>query len=287
MKKGDMKIGVFTVSTPDYDPAEAMEVLAKMGYEGVEWRITSDSGDKAKPSFWSGNRTTMTADQLIANAGTLKKQAKALGMAMPSLGTYIDCYDMAVVELNMRATAAIGAKCLRISPGRYDRSKGTYAELLARAQKTYAVTADLAARYKVRALIETHMGLVTPTVATAMQVLNGLNPKHVGIMWDPGNQVMEGAEVYSMALDIAGEYLAEVHAKNMKYVLKETKRGQSVLAATACPVHEGVVNWPAVIDELVKIGYKGWIFLEDFSTEQPLKERLEKNLAFFRSLLPA
>ena len=61
-----MKFGIFTVSIPEYDPEKALEVAAEIGYDGLEWRVIKDDGDRSKPSFWSGNRTSMTAEELLA-----------------------------------------------------------------------------------------------------------------------------------------------------------------------------------------------------------------------------
>ena len=285
MAEQSIKLGVFTVSLPDYDPVKALEVLAELGYDGVEWRIVKDAGDRSHPSFWSGNRTSMSPVEVIANAKMLKRKAREFGLRMPSLGTYLDCSDLDAVDLNMRAAVAIGARNLRIASGVYDGNKMKHADMMRKARRAYAKVAKLAAQHKVRALIETHMGLVAPSVFATMQILQGLDPKDVGIMWDPANQIAEGGETVAMALDIAGDYLAEVHAKNMKFVQQDTVRGQQVWSLANCPVHEGLVNWPDVVDHLHKINYKGWVMLEDFSTAKPAKERLRQNLRYFRALL--
>lgn len=280
-----MKLGVFTVSMPDYEPVEALRTLAAMGYDGVEWRVTTDTGDRATPSFWSGNRTTMTADELIARADELKAVAAETGMAMPSLGAYIHCANLEAVELHCKATAAIGARNVRIGSGGYDKARGDYPAQLAEARAKYKEVAEIAKRYNVRAVIETHMGLLTPTVPTTMDVLHGLDPQYVGIMWDPGNQVVEGREVYSMAIEAAGEYLAEVHAKNMVYVQVGAENGRATWKTMQSPLREGIVDWYQVIADLKKAHYDGWIFFEDFSVVYPLEERLRGNLAWFRELI--
>ena len=279
-----MKLGVFSVSMPDYDPMQTLEKLAELGYDGVEWRVTDDKGDRAKPSFWSGNRTSMTAAELTALAPKLVAKAAELNLAMPALGAYIDCADAAVVEEHLRAGAAIGAKNVRVSAGRYDPARGSYPAQVQAARAHYAVVAGLARQHGVRAVIETHMGQLAPSMSKAMNILRDLDPKHVGIMWDPGNQVVEGREVYSMALEIAGEYLAEVHAKNMRFEAGETKDGRTVWKSVACPLREGQADWPEIIAALKRFGYDGWIHFEDFSTERPLDERLRDNLAWFREM---
>lgn len=280
-----MKFGIFTVSMPDYEPEKALEVAAELGYDGLEWRVVKDEGDRAKPSFWSGNRTSMTAEELIANAAALKSKAASCKMEMPSLGTYIDCHNLEIVELSMKAAAAIGAKSLRIGTGAYKPESGAHREQMARAKAQYAKVAELAGKYGVKALIETHMGLITPSVSLAASVLEGLSPEKVGIMWDPGNQLIEGRETYRMAIDIAGPYLAEVHVKNCFFEEFAIAGGTMQWRPHWCQIQLGVVNWREAVAELKQAGYSGWLMFEDFSTELPLSDRLKNNIAYFKSIL--
>ena len=272
---------------PDYEPLAALDLLGKLGYDGVEWRCTTDDGDRTKPSFWSGNRTSMAAAEVIQRAPELKARAQAAGVAMPSLGAYIaiDGCTFEDAELHMRATAAIGAKNVRISAGQYGRTPDKFWDLFKQARANYAKLADLAAQHNVRAVIETHMGQLGPSVMKARAILEGLDPRYVGIMWDPANQVTEGRETYRMAVEIAGEYLAEVHAKNVRAVATNDRvTGQRIWRDESAPLRDGIVNWPEVIKALRAVGYDDWIFFEDFSTEIPLLDRLRDNLAWFREL---
>lgn len=280
-----MKIGVFTVSMPEYDPDQCFGKLKEFGYDGVEWRVVEDKGDTSKPGFWSGNRSSMSAKQLIERAGKLKEKAQAMGLAMPSIATYIQSDDPAAVDLHLKAAAAIGAKSARIGPGAYLPDGGSYLQQLKSARELYARVAELARKNGVRAVIETHMGLVTPDTYTARYVLEGLDPKDVGIMYDPANEVFEGGQTYPIAISAAGEYLAEVHAKNIRYIKGDVVKGQQMWTTETCPLHEGIVNWPALIVELKKARYDGWIMGEDFSTAVPIDQRLKGNIAFLKSLL--
>jgi sugar phosphate isomerase/epimerase len=280
-----MKLGVFSVSMPEYEPMAAMEKLAKLGYDGIEWRVIDDRGDRTKPSFWSGNRTSLSARQIPDEGDAIVAKARALGLEMPSLGAYIDSTDLDDVELHFRAAVKLGAKSVRVSPGAYDRKGPRYRDQMRTARERYARVAEIAKQHDVRALIETHMGLLTPTVVAARAVLEGLDPAAVGIMWDPANQVTEGLETYEMALDCAGEYLAEVHIKNQRHVVVGREDGRALWKVEFCPLEEGFVDWPAVIAELRRIGYEGWLMFEDFSTAVPIDARLEQNLAFIRAIL--
>jgi sugar phosphate isomerase/epimerase len=282
-----MKLGVFTVSMPDYDLPRAMEKLAELGYDGLELRVFEDKGDRTKPGFWSGNRASITAAEIVARAGELKTKAAACGLAIPSLAAYVTSANLPAVEEHCRAAVALGAQNLRINACAYDAARGNYPEQVAEERARYAAVAQMATRYGIRAVIETHMGQLCPTVAAAVNVLRGLDPRHVGIMWDPGNQIHEGLEVYSIALESAGPYLAEVHAKNARYAAGDRANGRAVWKPAWCPLREGIVDWPGVIAALKSAGYTGWIMFEDFSTEHPLDERLKGNLAWFRELIGA
>lgn len=279
-----MKLGVFTVSTPDWDPLDTLEELAAIGYDGVEWRVTQDTGDTSNPTFWSGNRCSMSAEDIIERAEELKLVAQKFEIEMPSLGAYISCDDLEQVDLHLKACAALGARNVRVGPGGYDNN-GKYWDRFSQLRETYAKIAKMAASYGVRALIETHMGQMGPTVHKARAILEGLDPAAVGIMWDPGNQVLEGREVPRMAVEIAGEYLGEVHVKNLRWIPGEMKDGRREWSCASCPLREGIVDWPAYIQVLKDVGYDGWLFFEDFSTEQPTVERITDNLQWFRELL--
>lgn len=276
-----MKIGIFTVSMPEYTPERALEVASAIGYDGLEWRVTADAGDTEHPSFWSGNRTSMTAEVLQEKAPALRELADDLGMEMPSLGSYVSCFDFETVEHVFRAANAIGAKAARINVGGYDPAV-SFREQIAKNREQYGKIEKLAARYKVKALAETHMGLLCPTVISTLEVLDGLDPDHVGIMWDPGNQVEEGTERYNMAIRAAGPYLAEVHVKNRAHRQIMVENGRLAWQVDNVQLQYGEVNWPAVISELKLNGYNGWLILEDFSSVQPIDARLKNNLEFLR-----
>lgn len=277
-----MKIGIFTVCMPEYEPVRAMEVASALGYNGMEWRLTDDSGDRSKPTFWSGNRTSMTSDDVIANADELKAAAKRQDMEMPSLAAYINSYDLESVEKAFQAANAIGAKNIRVNTAGY-KPEQDYMEQLQNNREQYAKVATIAKRYNVRALIETHMGLITPNVQSAMQILHGLDPENVGIMWDPGNELYEGRERFDMAVRAAGPYLGEVHVKNSIILPTEEANGHQLWTTTWCSLRKGMVDWRGIVDVLKGVGYDGWFMLEDFSNDEPdLVARLKDDIAFLR-----
>jgi sugar phosphate isomerase/epimerase len=276
-----MKIGILSVSTPELTVEEAIRAYATAGFTGVGWRITEDKGDREKPSFWSGNRTSQTPEEVMTRAEELKKFCAASGLEMPSLGTYVQASDPANVERSLKAAKAVGATTIRVNPFHYPVPGKSYGQLLSESRIQFNDLAALGQSYGVRILIETHHTQLAPSVSKALQILDGLDPKEVGIIWDPCNQLQEGLETYRMAIDIAGPYLAEVHVKNGYFEKNEAGQWKHQY----CPVDAGLVRWPQVIEELKRADYNGWLMLEDFYTDYPVHERLAHSSNYLRSLL--
>jgi sugar phosphate isomerase/epimerase len=52
-------------------------------------------------------------------------------------------------------------------------------------------------------------------------------------------------------------------------------------------VPHGIVDVPALFAAMNLVGYDGWVCLEDFSTVQPIRERLRENLAYVKAVADA
>jgi sugar phosphate isomerase/epimerase len=276
-----MKLGILSVSTPELEVTEAIQAYAAAGLEGVGWRTTEDKGDREKPFFWSGNRTSQTPEEVVARAAELKQLCAASGLEMPSLGTYVHSLEPANVERSLQAAKAVGASSIRVNPAWYPVEGKSFSQLIAESRVQFKDMAAMGQQYGIRILIETHHGQLAPSVSKALQILEDLNPAEVGIIWDPCNQVQEGLETYRMAIDIAGPYLAEVHVKNVYF----EKNVEGQWQPKYCPVDAGLVRWPQVIEELKRAGYSGWLMIEDFYNDQPVHERLAHSSSFLRALL--
>ena len=275
-----MKVAVFTVSLPDYDPGEAVAALRAFGYDGVEWRVIDQrpSAD-GKPGFWSGNRCTWPLSSLVEDAPRIRALAEGAGLGMPNLGTYVGCSELESVERAMRGAAALGIPTLRIAVPRYDGTT-PYLPARDRARDQYREVAQMARRHGVRALVELHHGSLLPSASAAASFLDGFDPAEVGVIHDAGNMVYEGFEDYRLGLEMLGPYLGHVHVKDGRWV-----RGRSGWAAEAAPLGDGMVDLPRLFAALAHVGYDGWLGVEDFSTDRSLPDRLRRNLTRIRAAL--
>jgi sugar phosphate isomerase/epimerase len=278
-----MRFSVFTASTPEWTPDEAAATLAAQGWDGIEWRIT-DQDAAREPGFWAGNRATWPLTGLEASIDEIAAVTARHGLAYSGIGGYARCDDHDNVERMLGATAALGAERVRVTMPRVD--SGRYDELFAAARSDLDWVATRAEHHGVQALVELHHETITASASAARRLVDGLDPRFVGVIHDLGNLVIEGRETHSAAFELLGPYLAHVHVKNVRW-------------AASPPAADGVIAWHhewatlragqadvrQYVSDLVAHGYDGWITLEDFSTELPLGERTSDNLAFMRDAL--
>ena len=280
-----MKFAVFSVSIPEYAPDVAAAKIKEIGYDGIEWRVTDQDAGAGRPGFWAGNLATLPFSTFEQDAPAWRKMTEGAGLEMPALGTYVTCDDLDGVESAMRGATAMGVSQLRVrAPGNdgvkpflpiWDAARGQYGDVV-----------DLARKHGVRALLELHHGTIVPSASAARLFLGDLDPVHVGVIHDAGNMVHEGHESYRLGLEVLGPYLALVHLKNARWLPAETgPDGSTRWKADWAPLPHGIVDISALFIALGQVGYDGWVCFEDFSTEQPLVDRLRDNLAYVRTIV--
>ncbi|MCS6839184.1 MAG: sugar phosphate isomerase/epimerase [Roseiflexus sp.] len=281
-----MRFAYCTVGMPEFTPEEAVAALRDAGYDGIEWRVTNQAPTvEGRSGFWAGNRCTWPLATFIDDAPRIRALTEGAGLAMPNVGTYVICDDPLAVEQALKGAAALGAPCARINVPQYD-GVSPYLPLRDRSRAQYREVAAMARQYGVRALIETHVGNITPSASAAAAFLEGFDPKEVGVIHDAGNMVCEGYEQYRLGLEVLGPYLAHVHLKNARWERTGARDDGSVeWRATFAPLRKGVADIAALVRALRAVGYDGWISFEDFSAERPTAERIVDNLAYVKRLL--
>jgi L-ribulose-5-phosphate 3-epimerase len=114
-----------------------------------------------------------------------------------------------------------------------------------------------------RFLFET--GQETPV--TLKRIIEDIGFDNVGINLDPANLLMYGKANPVDALDVFGELVMGVHAKDGEYPTNGKFLGDEK------PLGQGRVNFPALVAKLKNLGYKGAITIErEISGEQQTKD---------------
>jgi len=277
-----MKFSVFTASTPEWTPEEAARILAAQGWDGIEWRIT-DQQQTETPGFWAGNRATWPLTGLEDALPEIARITRESGLEFSGLGGYARCDDHDGVDRMLAATAELGARQVRVTMPRSDT--GDYPELFAAARRDLERVAARVQELGVKALVELHHETITPSASAARRLLEGLDPRHVGVIHDLGNLVIEGQERTLSALQLLGPYLAHIHVKNVAWVAGEPEEDGTVRWRSEwAPLRTGTGDVEAYFRALHEFGYDGWVTCEDFSTELPLEQRTADNLAYLRAV---
>ena len=278
-----MKFSVFTASTPDWTPAEAATHLAEQGWDGIEWRIT-DQEESPEPGFWRGNRATWPLTGLEDHLPAIAEVTRTARLEFSALGGYVRSRDRSNVERMLAATAALGAGRVRVTmPG---TAEGRYRDLFAATRRDLQWAEQRAALHGVCVLVELHHRTIVASASAAIRLVDGLDPRRVGVIHDVGNLVIEGHEDYAAAFDMLGPYLAHVHVKNAAWQRAERSRvdGGTTWAETWAPLPDGQADIEAYLRALHAAGYDGWVTCEDFSTTVPLAQRTKDNLAYLKAV---
>lgn len=277
-----MKFSVFTAATPDWEPAEAARRIAAIGYDGIEWRIT-DQDEADPPGFWAGNRATWPLTGLEGSVSEIARITREAGLEFSGIGGYALAPDHDDVLRTLRATAELGARQVRVRIPFNDTQD--YRTVFAQTRGDLEWASREAGALGVKVLVELHHQTISASTSAALRLVDGIDPRTIGVIHDLGNLVIEGQEDTRAGLQLLGEYLAHVHVKNAVW----QRTGQTGLDGDVrwesawAPLREGIASVPDYFRALAEVGYDGWVTLEDFSTDAPLEERLIDDLAFLRA----
>lgn len=279
-----MQFAVFTTSLPEWTPPQAVTELAQAGYDGIEWRITDQATPSdSKPTFWSGNRCTWPLSTLRHDVPAIQRCTASADLAMPALGTYVTCDEPEAVDTTMRAAKDLGVTQLRVRIPDYDPAD-SYSAIWRQRRAEYTDIAQLAAHHDVRALVEIHHGTPVQSPHAAAAFVADFDPIQVGVIHDVGNMIFEGWSQYRLGLEILGDHLAHIHLKNGQWAPNGTRAdGSTAWTTMPAPLQHGIVNLTEFFHALRQVDYDGWVTLEDFSQQQPQRQRVHNNLALVRA----
>jgi len=94
------------------------------------------------------------------------------------------------------------------------------------------------------------------TPVTLLRTFEDVGADNFGVNFDPANLLMYGKANPIDALDILGEYVRDVHAKDGEYPKSGYQLGEEK------PLGEGRVNFPVLISKLKELNYSGSLTIE-------------------------
>ncbi len=279
-----MQLGVFTAMMVEgrvFDgtgrkltPDQYIELIAAAGYRGIEWGIADSYA--------------LTPGMAERDGQRLERLGRDCGLETVAVASGALAHDMESVQRMLDIAAIFHTPALRIGLRAYDPQK-TYADQIKQCAEDFAGALHITVSYKIKLVLEIHFGSLLPSPSLAQRFISQFKPAAAGLIFDPGNMVVEGCEPWPVSVELLGPYLDHVHVKNLRWTWTNLdwkehptphKHWQWQLSA----LDKGQVNWQQVIMALRQVNYCGWLMLEDFST-RPLKQKLRQGHHFLTQLL--
>lgn len=94
------------------------------------------------------------------------------------------------------------------------------------------------------------------TPVTVLRTIERVNTGNLGVNLDTANLILYGKANPVDALDVFGQYVRGMHAKDGKYPTDGTHLGEET------PIGEGKVDFAAVLGKLKQLGYTGAVTIE-------------------------
>lgn len=255
------KYAINTNSLKNRDIPSVIKLCQEVGADGIEWGLGSleTAGQAAR------EMTKMTRDAGLEIAGFLNAG---------------QLWKTDVIRRWSEAVSGLGVRNLRVAHPwfgyNYDETlhqRESFPELMRRTREGLEQLIPLGKTYDLRYVLEMHSGSVVASAPCARQVMEGLDSRYVGIIYDPANTVLEGFLRPRAVVELLGEYLAYVHAKNL-FFIQGNRWMEGAVRRMAwedrlCPLDCGMVDYMEICFALKNGGYAGWFALEEFFADKP------------------
>jgi len=256
-----MQLVLFTKLFLDQSIEEIGAVGSRLGFDGIDLLVRS--GFQVEPS---------NPDGISAAVNRLRQD----GLSVPMATT--DLTDPSVIDTPrlFNAFAENGIGIVRLGYWKYDPAIG-YATLLDTARRHLDQLATLAEAAGITLTIQLHGGTIHGSGAQTAALLQGHDPRVVGVYPDTGNQtVQDGREDWRFTFDILAPWINTVGVKNGGWfpgTLAET--GQRRWHSDWLGLAEGMVPWDEIVGHLVDTKFTGLLTLHSHY-EVPYQQVLDQ-----------
>lgn len=279
-----LPLAVTSVILPDWTVQETCQELQKMGYKGIEWRVRPQpgpgpDGKQPAPSFWGRHISDLSPSNILSKAAEVGKISKEHGLTITALAPRVHGEDTEQLKVLCEAAKIMNCGMVRCSAHQDYKHDGDYRVEQKKAIDSYGNAVKVAEQFGVKILLEIHQSTPATSASLAYMIAKNFSAKHFSVIYDINNLAAEGWETYTIAMTLLGEYLGYVHMGSRVWEFQGLRPDGSVKWGLRwCGIKEGAPDLGALFATLRKVGYQGFIALEDFRSmdaRQKLKEAAE------------
>ena len=277
-----------TVFMPELSLVEQARILSKYGYDGVELRVrycTDEQRKAAVPSYWGYHVNDITPANFAKKAPEIRKVMKDFNLKIAGIAPNVSCTDLEQFKLLLDGAVKVKAPWIRVGASEAFTAESNYKAILGATIEGYAKCIELARGTGVKLVVEMHGNTIHPSASLALRIVEHFSPAEAGVNYDPQNMVKDGYETPEIAVQILGAYLAHCHFGAWKPVFdKLDKNGTALWKWEQTKMGEGLFDFPRIMKLLKKVGYKGFISIEDFNQSTPLNKKLKDSIDYLRKI---
>jgi sugar phosphate isomerase/epimerase len=259
------RVGLFSACLPGWTARQVVDVARALGLASVEW---GSGRGQAIERADAGPGVRELCEGAGLRSGGLAVQDPEVTLATPRRAAKY-----------LALAIALGAPHIRLLAPTYNGGS------LRREQERVRIAVDrlveVAAPEGVAVLVETSPTTLAPAPELAVTLVERQPPDCAGVLYDPGNMVIEGHLAPAVAIARLGAYLRHVHVKNIAW-----SRHRDVWRWRHAPLASGILDWSSIVHELAVARYRG-LFSIDHLGGEPSARKLGSESAFLRKLVAA
>jgi sugar phosphate isomerase/epimerase len=269
------------VILPDLDVAETCGLLQKLGFDGVEWRVryTKPEAVGKGYSYWGEHKTDLSPANLAQKADEVARITADHGLEIAAIASNLRTTEFEDIKRLADGVARMGKIPIRLgAPRGFDRTV-PYQALYEEAVDAYSRAVEILKSFGLRAIIEIHGGTIMVSASLAYRIASNFAPEEMGVIYDVNNMAKDGFETFRIGLELLGPYVQHCHAGGWRPVAQERdENGTLGWTWEGCDLSDSILDIPLFLSDLVAVGYKGFVSIEDFRPidhEQKLRPQIE------------
>lgn len=254
-----MKLSLCTLGLTDRTLEECICLAADIGYQGIEPLAREPHLSPATP---------------LARVRHIAGLVREKGLVVPNLAASVGGFselDAVGVQQQLddlrrlvEIAVALGCPLVRAWAGGPEPAQAT-ADHWQRAAEGLQRAAEIAASYGVHLGLESHYGYLSRDLMGVCLLLELVDRPEVGVIYDPANLYVAGADYGPAVVHRLGRHILHVHVKDS---VRADAAGPDVMGPSPYlyrpkPLGQGMVDYPPILAALREVGYTG--FLSDES----------------------